>query len=37
MVNETVRPHAMEEWVFDNTNDSQHPLHIHVNDFQVVD
>ena len=26
----------MEEWTFINNNNDEHPIHIHVNDFQVT-
>ena len=28
---------STEEWTFINKNNDEHPIHIHVNDFQVVD
>jgi FtsP/CotA-like multicopper oxidase with cupredoxin domain len=28
---------SVEEWRFTNFNNDEHPIHIHVNDFQVVD
>ncbi len=31
------RLNTTEEWSFVNTNNDEHPIHIHVNDFQVVD
>ncbi len=31
------RLNTVEEWTFINKNNDQHPIHIHVNDFQVVD
>jgi len=31
------RLNSTEEWSFVNLNNDQHPIHIHVNDFQVVD
>ena len=35
-VNEQVPLGAVEEWVFENLTYEPHPLHIHVNPFQVV-
>lgn len=31
------RLNSVEEWTFVNRNNDQHPIHIHVNDHQVVD
>jgi FtsP/CotA-like multicopper oxidase with cupredoxin domain len=31
------RLNSVEEWTFVNRNNDQHPIHIHVNDYQVVD
>lgn len=31
------RLNSTEEWTFVNKNNDEHPIHIHVNDFQVVD
>jgi FtsP/CotA-like multicopper oxidase with cupredoxin domain len=31
------RLNSVEEWHFINTNNDQHPIHVHVNDFQVMD
>ena len=28
---------SVEEWTFVNHNNDEHPIHIHVNDFQVID
>jgi hypothetical protein len=30
------RLNSVEEWVFRNENNDEHPIHIHVNDFQVT-
>lgn len=30
------RLNSVEEWRFINTNNDQHPIHVHVNDFQVM-
>lgn len=30
------RLNSVEEWHFINTNNDQHPIHVHVNDFQVM-
>jgi hypothetical protein len=30
------RLNSVEEWRIDNTNNDRHPMHIHVNDFQVM-
>jgi len=30
------RINSVEEWVFRNENNDEHPIHIHVNDFQVT-
>ena len=27
---------SIEEWKFLNNNNDEHPIHIHVNDFQVT-
>ena len=27
---------SVEEWTFTNTNNDEHPIHVHVNDFQVT-
>ncbi len=27
---------SVEEWVFRNENNDEHPIHVHVNDFQIV-
>src|SRR5262249_41141953 len=27
---------SVEEWVFVNENNDEHPIHVHVNDFQVT-
>ena len=27
---------SIEEWKFINNNNDEHPIHIHVNDFQVT-
>jgi FtsP/CotA-like multicopper oxidase with cupredoxin domain len=27
---------SIEEWTFTNTNNDEHPIHVHVNDFQVT-
>jgi FtsP/CotA-like multicopper oxidase with cupredoxin domain len=27
---------SIEEWTFPNENNDEHPIHIHVNDFQVT-
>lgn len=27
---------SVEEWVFSNENNDEHPIHVHVNDFQIV-
>ena len=29
------RLNSVEEWTFTNFNNDSHPMHIHVNDFQV--
>ena len=31
------RLNSVEEWRFINNNNDEHPIHIHVNDFQVID
>ncbi|HEY9773375.1 MAG TPA: multicopper oxidase domain-containing protein [Planktothrix sp.] len=31
------RLNSIEEWRFVNNNNDEHPIHVHVNDFQVVD
>jgi FtsP/CotA-like multicopper oxidase with cupredoxin domain len=31
------RLNSVEEWQFINHNNDEHPIHVHVNDFQVVD
>ena len=31
------RLNSVEEWKFVNNNNDEHPIHIHVNDFQVID
>lgn len=31
------RLNSTEQWTFVNRNNDEHPIHIHVNDFQVVD
>ena len=31
------RLESVEEWTFPNENNDEHPIHIHVNDFQVTD
>ena len=28
---------SVEEWTFVNHNNDEHPIHVHVNDFQVID
>ena len=28
---------SVEEWTFINNNNDEHPIHVHVNDFQVID
>ena len=28
---------SVEEWRFVNHNNDEHPIHVHVNDFQVID
>ena len=30
------RLNSIEEWVFSNENNDEHPIHIHVNDFQIT-
>lgn len=30
------RLNSVEEWVFSNVNNDEHPIHIHVNDFQIT-
>lgn len=30
------RLNSVEEWTFENRNNDQHPIHIHVNDYQVI-
>ncbi|GLK86073.1 multicopper oxidase family protein [Ancylobacter defluvii] len=30
------RLNSVEEWVFSNENNDEHPIHIHVNDFQIT-
>ncbi|MBS7544720.1 multicopper oxidase domain-containing protein [Ancylobacter oerskovii] len=30
------RLNSVEEWVFSNENNDEHPIHVHVNDFQIV-
>lgn len=30
------RLNSVEEWRFVNTNNDQHPIHVHVNDFEIV-
>ncbi|MGY8661571.1 multicopper oxidase domain-containing protein [Bradyrhizobium sp. UFLA05-109] len=30
------RLNSMEEWVFRNENNDEHPIHVHVNDFQIT-
>ncbi|TCK28599.1 multicopper oxidase [Ancylobacter aquaticus] len=27
---------SVEEWVFRNENNDEHPIHVHVNDFQII-
>jgi FtsP/CotA-like multicopper oxidase with cupredoxin domain len=36
VVNETMKLGATEEWEFVNLTYEPHPIHIHVNDFQVI-
>jgi FtsP/CotA-like multicopper oxidase with cupredoxin domain len=31
------RLNSVEEWRFVNNNNDEHPIHVHVNDFQVID
>jgi FtsP/CotA-like multicopper oxidase with cupredoxin domain len=31
------RLNSVEEWKFINHNNDEHPIHVHVNDFQVID
>ena len=31
------RLNTIEEWTFENYNNDEHPIHIHVNDFQVTE
>jgi FtsP/CotA-like multicopper oxidase with cupredoxin domain len=31
------RLNSVEEWRFINNNNDEHPIHIHVNDFQVIE
>jgi FtsP/CotA-like multicopper oxidase with cupredoxin domain len=31
------RLNSVEEWKFVNNNNDEHPIHVHVNDFQVMD
>jgi hypothetical protein len=31
------RLHSVEEWKFVNYNNDEHPIHVHVNDFQVTE
>jgi FtsP/CotA-like multicopper oxidase with cupredoxin domain len=31
------RLNSVEEWRFVNYNNDEHPIHVHVNDFQVVE
>ena len=31
------RLNSVEEWKFINNNNDEHPIHVHVNDFQVID
>jgi hypothetical protein len=31
------RLNSVEEWTFANDNNDEHPIHVHVNDFQVTD
>ena len=30
------RLNSVEEWAFNNKNNDEHPIHVHVNDFQVT-
>ena len=31
------RLNSVEEWRFVNHNNDEHPIHVHVNDFQVIE
>ncbi len=31
------RLNSVEEWTFINNNNDEHPIHVHVNDFQVTE
>jgi FtsP/CotA-like multicopper oxidase with cupredoxin domain len=35
-IDQAVKLGALEEWTIINTNNQQHPFHIHTNDFQVI-